>query len=89
LSWRTPEPAFEGGQATPQPPRGPAARHTVGLWEIDGFKLDAGFQQVRNEGHVAGEAVELGDNELALWTRQADHSHSRGRRGARARFEPH
>jgi hypothetical protein len=38
-------------------------RQSVCLREVDGMKLDAAVHQVRDERHVAGEAVELGDDQ--------------------------
>ena len=39
-------------------------RETVRLREIHCFKFDLRLHQVRDEGDVAGQAVELGDYEL-------------------------
>jgi hypothetical protein len=36
----------------------------VGLREVDGFEIDAGFHQVRHERNVARQPVQLRDDEL-------------------------
>ena len=38
-------------------------REAVRLREVDGVKLDACFHQVRDEGHVARQAIQLGDDQ--------------------------
>ena len=38
-------------------------REPVGLREVHRLELDAAFHKVRDEGHVAGKPVQLGDEE--------------------------
>jgi hypothetical protein len=36
---------------------------SIGLRKIDGFKLNPGFHKVRNERHVSGKPIKLGNDQ--------------------------